>query len=701
MKIAIISTMAEVSWGGSEELWGQMAQKALADNHHVLALLPRWRPRSHKVQHLERLGLHVEEWKQKGSSRKTNADAGLPEWYPYNPLENFVPDVVCVSHGGLLDVVNGHFLLVEYLLTRAIPYVVVIQANTELYQPNNEQRAVLNAYFKAARKVLFVSQANLDVARRQLAAPIANGAVINNPVNLQGQKDVAWPTEKTPQLACVARLETTSKAQDVLFEVLAQKKWLERDWNLSLFGKGQHEAYLRDLAAHYQLSNRLRWRFINDVRYIWQHHHLLVLPSRIEGTPLVLMEAMLCGRPSVVADAGGNFEWVRNGQEGFRAQSSSPRHIDEALEAAWACREQWPQLGQNARDFFLKHHDPSPANTLLSCLIRATLPSAQNKPAGQQKPLISVIVPCYNQAHWLPETIESILAQTYTNWECIIVNDGSTDNTSEVAHELIAKKPNVKISLLEKENGGVAQARNVGIQKAKGEWILLLDSDDIIHKDYLAKAVQQINTTDTINFINYGIQEFGEKKRQHFPVQYIRENLLRNNAFTIASVFKKELWKKAGGLFEALPWQVEDWNFWIDLSQYGLRPINVNETIFYYRVRTGSGFDQVKPLFHEAHATIITLHPDLYREDELESAIKILCNMSDQTLQRVVTASKKHPDSSMPHFWLGLRKEAQNKKFAIKEYEKALSIHDKYRDNIAYMLKKFGLYEQREDTQLP
>ena len=94
-------------------------------------------------------------------------------------------------------------------------------------------------------------------------------------------------------------------------------------------------------------------------------------------------------------------------------------------------------------------------------------------------PLISVIVPCYNQAQYLDECLQSVLDQTYQNWECIIVNDGSPDHTEEVANKWLEKDP--RFRYIDKENGGLSSARNAGLKEAKGEWIQFLDCDDKIN----------------------------------------------------------------------------------------------------------------------------------------------------------------------------------------------------------------------------
>src|SRR6188508_2038149 len=101
--------------------------------------------------------------------------------------------------------------------------------------------------------------------------------------------------------------------------------------------------------------------------------------------------------------------------------------------------------------------------------------------------LISIIVPCYNVGPFLGETLESVLAQTYSNWECIIVNDGSPDNTHDVAIEW--EKKDKRFVYLKLENGGVERARNKGIERATGEFILPLDGDDTLHPTFLEKTL--------------------------------------------------------------------------------------------------------------------------------------------------------------------------------------------------------------------
>ena len=176
----------------------------------------------------------------------------------------------------------------------------------------------------------------------------------------------------------------------------------------------------------------------------------------------------------------------------------------------------------------------------------------------KEEPLISVIVPTYNRAHFLKEAIESVLAQTYKNLEIIIVDDGSTDNTSK----LVEKFTDKRIIYLYQDNKGVSSARNKGILKTKGEYISFLDSDDIWLPQKLQKQLEVFKTSRFNPGVVYtGIQYMdnnGSLKKQKKLSKYrgdIFNKLLRKNIAGIGSTMlvKKECFDKCGLFDENLP----------------------------------------------------------------------------------------------------------------------------------------------------
>ena len=114
------------------------------------------------------------------------------------------------------------------------------------------------------------------------------------------------------------------------------------------------------------------------------------------------------------------------------------------------------------------------------------------------EPKISIIVPVYNVEQYLERCVESILKQTITNFELILINDGSSDNSGPVCDELSRKDTRIRVHHI--QNGGVSNARNLGIQSSRGEWISFIDSDDFVTEDYLETLLQPVETDETIGF---------------------------------------------------------------------------------------------------------------------------------------------------------------------------------------------------------
>ena len=144
---------------------------------------------------------------------------------------------------------------------------------------------------------------------------------------------------------------------------------------------------------------------------------------------------------------------------------------------------------------------------------------------------ISVIVPCYNQGHFLNESVGSVLAQTYTNWECIIVNDGSTDNTERVALEY--SRTDSRIKYLKKENGGLSSARNAGLDVAEGGYIQFLDADDVLESGKFEQQLEILNQTEKLEravlYTNYSFGKAGniyENGSKVISVEFNSDNYL-------------------------------------------------------------------------------------------------------------------------------------------------------------------------------
>lgn len=203
--------------------------------------------------------------------------------------------------------------------------------------------------------------------------------------------------------------------------------------------------------------------------------------------------------------------------------------------------------------------------------------------------LVSVVVPCYNQAKYLPEALLSILNQTHQNWECIIVNDGSPDETDRVAADWCEKDPRFKY--LYQDNGKLPKARNTGIGQANGKYVLTLDSDDKFEPTFVEKALVVLISDEKVGMVcSWGYRFKGDSIGELYKPGggSIKEFLFCNAANSGSLMFKKECWEQAGGYDENMKWGYEDWEFYIRVCQLGRKVHVLQEPLFFYRQHTVS-----------------------------------------------------------------------------------------------------------------
>lgn len=200
--------------------------------------------------------------------------------------------------------------------------------------------------------------------------------------------------------------------------------------------------------------------------------------------------------------------------------------------------------------------------------------------------LVSIIVPCYNQAKYLTATIKSVINQIYQNWECIIINDGSTDNTDQVASELCNKDQ--RITLISQENTGVCTARNNAIMGSNGKYILCLDADDLISPNFLVETVNLLEQDNDIKVATSNVYFFGRRKGKLVPKSYSLEILLAQNQLVITSLFRRSDFNRVGGFSNSMSEGFEDWDFWIRMIKDGGQIKCAEDAVFYYRLLRSS-----------------------------------------------------------------------------------------------------------------
>ena len=250
---------------------------------------------------------------------------------------------------------------------------------------------------------------------------------------------------------------------------------------------------------------------------------------------------------------------------------------------------------------------------------------------AEKVPMVSVIIPCYNQAQFLRESVGSVVAQTFTDWELIIVDDGSPDDTATIALSIIAEYPGHAISLLRKSNGGVSEARNAGIRKARGAYILPFDADDIIRPTMLEKTVQLLEANPDIAIAYTDITHFGAVNCTIQAAEFDAAKIPINNQLNCCSLYRYEAWECCGG-YNSLVIGYEDWDFWVSCTAHGMRAARIPESLLLYRVKQESLYTSALTRDAELRARIVLNHPTLYSSNVISEAQRRLTSFPEPML---------------------------------------------------------------------
>ena len=195
------------------------------------------------------------------------------------------------------------------------------------------------------------------------------------------------------------------------------------------------------------------------------------------------------------------------------------------------------------------------------------------------EPKISVITACYNHGRFIHEMLESVFNQTFEDYEIIIVNDGSTDNSAEILNSIVHEK----VKIIHTENHGPAIARNTAIEHAKASIIMNLDADDKIAPSLLKKAYTIFCSNLNTGIVHCDAECFGAKSGKFEIGEHSLESMLYDNRINSQSFFRKEDWKLVGGYSAELIYGLEDWDFWLLIIELGREVVKIPETLVCYR----------------------------------------------------------------------------------------------------------------------
>lgn len=246
-----------------------------------------------------------------------------------------------------------------------------------------------------------------------------------------------------------------------------------------------------------------------------------------------------------------------------------------------------------------------------------------------QTPIVSVVIPCYNDKEYIAETLQSIRQQTFQDVEIIIVDDGSNQATKELLITLVSDK----VRVITQENKGLSAARNIGFKEANGEFVLTIDSDDTVDPTFLEKALVILNKNKSIGAVSSHVSIF-ENDHQFIAIHTpnggrVKDFLFDNNSVSFALI-RKQAWQEIGGYDEKMRNGFEDWEFWIAITKKGWEIAMIEQLLFNYRQKPVSMSKDAKENYREANLNYIyKKHQDVYSNHFLE-VVDFLTNLAQR-----------------------------------------------------------------------
>jgi glycosyltransferase involved in cell wall biosynthesis len=373
MRIAFFSTMGGLPWGGSEELWCRSADALLDRGHEVHFCTRQWHCVAPPLQRLIDKGAKpaFRSRMRLGRSLRRMLERTRLVDLKYIPwLKKTKPEFVVISfacHTDEPQIANACHML-------GIPYAILLQAAGYGNWIRPQDAPAFRSAYANARQCYFVSDENRHIIESNLVLDLSHTEVVDNPFMVRPDAAPLWPsTEPHWKIAYVGRIHFISKSQDLVLHVLRQPKWRARPLKITMWGND--DGFLgpvNEMIKLYGLEDQISYGgFSNDIEALWSQHHALLLPSRMEGNALSLIEAMLCGRMPVTTDVGRAAELIDDGKSGFIAPAATAKLIDDVLERAWQRRHDWQAMGQEAARAIRARHSLRPGEDFADRILAA------------------------------------------------------------------------------------------------------------------------------------------------------------------------------------------------------------------------------------------------------------------------------------------------------------------------------------------
>lgn len=378
-----------------------------------------------------------------------------------------------------------------------------------------------------------------------------------------------------------------------------------------------------------------------QIRELFQSADVYINASYYEGFGLPSLEAMACGLPVVQVNNHGLDGIVIDGENCVIAESQEPQHIAAALRRVvlddalrhrirgngittaqnFSVYNQFTMFVKEFSSILGVNFDEKEVKAIMNNPLHFS--AASYDVSSQVSPLFTVLVPTYNQAPYLSACLESLLHQTCPNWEAVVVNDGSTDNTRDLL-EWYADKDS-RLRVFHKENGGVATALNMALENARGKWICWLSSDDMFEPDKLETQVRAFAAHPGKYFFytNYNVfyEESGRLSAIELPEDFVPPESLQvlkffeiNYVNGISICVHRSVFEKIGN-FNTILRNGQDFDMWLRISAaYRSQHIEQRTCITRVHKEQGSSISADAGIFDSARASLVFLNNHHFEE---------------------------------------------------------------------------------------
>lgn len=331
----------------------------------------------------------------------------------------------------------------------------------------------------------------------------------------------------------------------------------------------------------------------------------LIITSIYEGLPIVSIEAMCVGTPIMSTDVGDVKLFIERFKMGVVSKSFEIDDIENAFDEFFTNLKTYKEntrksMSENISFFSSQRAAELTEHSIYTGMRKYACPKGISVEDENKKPLVSVIIPSYNHEKYIKQAVESVLCQTYENLELIVIDDGSIDHSCEI----VSKIKDNRLTFINQENKGAHNAINRGLNMARGEYLAILNSDDVFHPDRLRQCVNTLEKSKDIllvctyieiinaNGISQGIKmawrnmepwQLKDRSRSYAVTNDFAKNLLSSNFISTTSnmIFRREVFEKIGGMRNLR--YAHDWDFALRVVKLGKCAI-IEKPLIQYRI---------------------------------------------------------------------------------------------------------------------